>query len=85
MRPMSDEIPIRLIELSDALNALTERQRVVIVLRYFADITDDEIAAGLDDDLPPSSPAPQRGPGHGVARRVRDHRPAGGGRRWHGP
>lgn len=48
MRPLNDEIPIRLIELSDALNVLTERQRVVIVLRYFADIADDEIAAMLN-------------------------------------
>lgn len=47
IRPADDEIPTQLIELSDALGALTERQRVVIVLRYFADVPDDEIATVL--------------------------------------
>jgi RNA polymerase sigma factor (sigma-70 family) len=39
-----DEIPERLIELRSALNRLTERQRIVVVLRYFADLSDREIA-----------------------------------------
>lgn len=41
------EAPERLIELRDALDRLGERQRIVIVLRYFVDVPDDEIAAAL--------------------------------------
>lgn len=47
LRPADDEIPTQLIELGEALGALTERQRVVIVLRYFADVADEEIATVL--------------------------------------
>lgn len=43
-----DEIPGHLLELSDALDQLTERQRTVIVLRYFVDLPDREIAELLD-------------------------------------
>lgn len=43
-----DEIPERLIELRSALDRLTERQRIVVVLRYFADLSDREIAQTLD-------------------------------------
>ncbi len=39
--------PLRLVELRDALDRLGDRQRVVIVLRYFVDLPDDEIAALL--------------------------------------
>ena len=42
------EIPERLIELRSALDRLTDRQRIVVVLRYFVDIPDDEIARMLD-------------------------------------
>ena len=42
------EIPERLIELRSALDRLTDRQRIVIVLRYFADLSDREIARTLD-------------------------------------
>ena len=42
------EIPERLIELRSALDSLTDRQRIVVILRYFADIPDDEIARVLD-------------------------------------
>lgn len=38
------ELPSRLIELRDALDRLSERQRIVVVLRYFVDLPDDEIA-----------------------------------------
>jgi RNA polymerase sigma factor (sigma-70 family) len=38
------ELPARLIELRDALEHLGERQRVVVVLRYFVDLPDHEIA-----------------------------------------
>ena len=43
----SDEIPIRIIELRSALDRLNDRQRMVVVLRYFADVPDDEIARAL--------------------------------------
>lgn len=43
-----DEIPERLIELRSALDRLTDRQRIVVVLRYFADLSDREIARALD-------------------------------------
>ena len=38
------ELPSRLVELRDAMDRLSDRQRIVIVLRYFVDIPDDEIA-----------------------------------------
>ncbi|MCE2511221.1 MAG: sigma-70 family RNA polymerase sigma factor [Acidimicrobiia bacterium] len=43
-----DEIPERLIELRSALDRLSDRQRIVVVLRYFVDMPDDEIARTLD-------------------------------------
>lgn len=46
--PADDEIPEQLIELRSALDRLTDRQRIVVVLRYFVDIPDDEIARTLD-------------------------------------
>ena len=42
------EIPERLIELRSALGRLTDRQRIVVVLRYFVDVPDEEIAQILD-------------------------------------
>ncbi len=42
------EIPTHLVELGEALDCLTERQRIVIVLRYFIDLPDDEIAEILN-------------------------------------
>ncbi len=42
------ELPSHLIELREALNCLTERQRIVIVLRYYVDLPDNEIADILD-------------------------------------
>lgn len=42
--PESVELPSHLVELSDALDRLTRRQRVVIVLRYLIDLPDEEIA-----------------------------------------
>lgn len=42
------EIPERLIELRSALDCLSDRQRIVVVLRYFVDLPDDEIAQTLD-------------------------------------
>ncbi|MGZ4796001.1 MAG: RNA polymerase sigma factor [Acidimicrobiia bacterium] len=41
------DAPHELVELREALDALTERQRTVVVLRYFADAPDDEIASVL--------------------------------------
>lgn len=41
------EIPEQLIELRSALDRLTDRQRLVVVLRYFADLPDEEIAEAL--------------------------------------
>ena len=41
------EIPEQLIDLRNALDRLTDRQRLVVVLRYFADLPDDEIAESL--------------------------------------
>ncbi len=38
------ELPIHLLELKDALDRLNQRQRIVVVLRYFVDISDEEIA-----------------------------------------
>ena len=40
-------IPEQLIELREALTCLSDRQRVVVVLRYFADMPDAEIAETL--------------------------------------
>ena len=52
--PPSDLVlPIHLIELRDSLDKLSDRQRLVVVLRYFVDIHDDEIARVLD--IRPSS------------------------------
>ena len=48
MEPGVMEAPDRLFELRDALDRLSERQRVVIVLRYFVDVGDEEIAATLE-------------------------------------
>lgn len=42
------DLPTRLIELRDALEHLSDRQRMVVVLRYFVDISDAEIADLLD-------------------------------------
>lgn len=42
------ELPSHLLELRDALDQLSERQRLVIVLRYFVDLPDAEIADALD-------------------------------------
>ncbi len=42
------EIPEQLIELRSALDCLSDRQRIVVVLRYFVDMPDDEIAQTLD-------------------------------------
>ena len=43
----SATLPTELVELQDALSRLPWRQRAAIVLRYFADIPDDEIAHAL--------------------------------------
>ena len=40
-------IPEQLIELRSALSCLSDRQRTVVVLRYFADMPDTEIAQTL--------------------------------------
>ena len=46
--PLAVEQPMALLELRDALGRLGERQRAVVVLRYFADLPDVEIAEVLD-------------------------------------
>lgn len=43
----SVELPSHLVELRAALDQLTERQRIVVVLRYFVDVSDGEIAETL--------------------------------------
>ena len=40
-------IPEQLMELRDALACLSDRQRIVVVLRYFADMADADIAEAL--------------------------------------
>ena len=42
------ELPEQLIDLRGALDRLTDRQRLVVVLRHFADLPDEEIAEALD-------------------------------------
>ena len=42
-----EHLPHDLIETRDALAVLSERKRAVIVLRYFVDLPDDQIAAEL--------------------------------------
>ncbi len=42
------ELPTLLVELRDALDRLSDRQRIVVVLRYFVDMTDRDIAQVLD-------------------------------------
>ena len=42
------ELPEQLIDLRGALDRLTDRQRLVVVLLYFADLPDEEIAEALD-------------------------------------
>ena len=43
-----DAIPERLIDLRSALDRLSRHQRIVVVLRYYVDVPDDEIARTLD-------------------------------------
>ncbi|MDA3040857.1 MAG: sigma-70 family RNA polymerase sigma factor [Actinomycetota bacterium] len=48
LAPVADvELPARLVELRDALDRLSAQQRIVVVLRYFVDIPDQEIAVIL--------------------------------------
>ena len=42
-----NEIPTHLVELRSALDRLTDDQRLVVVLRYFADLPDEQIAEEL--------------------------------------
>lgn len=42
-----DELPHEVLETLDALQGLSDRKRAAIVLRYFVDIPDDEIAEVL--------------------------------------
>jgi RNA polymerase sigma factor (sigma-70 family) len=42
-----DNLPTELVELRDALDSLGERARSAVVLRYFADLPDAEIAVAL--------------------------------------
>ena len=43
----AEDLPADLLELRDALGRLPDRQRAAIILRYFVDIPDVEIAAAL--------------------------------------
>jgi RNA polymerase sigma factor (sigma-70 family) len=45
--PSDERLPSELVELRDALDRLPWRQRAAIILRYFVDIPDDEIAETL--------------------------------------
>ena len=40
-------LPTNLVEIRDALDKLNDRQRLVVVLRYFVDMHDDDIAEAL--------------------------------------
>jgi RNA polymerase sigma factor (sigma-70 family) len=42
-----EHLPSELVELRDALDRLPWRQRAALILRYFVDIPDDEIAENL--------------------------------------
>lgn len=42
------ELPTHLVDLRQALGTLNDRQRIVIVLRYFVDVSDEDIAEILD-------------------------------------
>lgn len=42
-----EDLPHEMVETRDALGALSDRQRAAVVLRYFADLPDGEIAAIL--------------------------------------
>jgi len=46
--PAVSALPTHLVELREALTGLSERQRIAIVMRYFADASDVEIAELLD-------------------------------------
>ena len=48
VQPRAIDAPTELVELRSALDRLPERGRAAIVLRYFADLPDDEIAVLLD-------------------------------------
>lgn len=41
---VEEVVPSRLIELREAMGQLSDRQRIVIVMRYFVDVSDEEIA-----------------------------------------
>jgi len=42
--PPFEQLPTSLVELREALGCLSERQRVVVILRYFVDVSDHDIA-----------------------------------------
>lgn len=46
--PVDAVLPTQLIELRDALERLSDRQRIVMVLRYFVDVSDREIARTME-------------------------------------
>jgi RNA polymerase sigma factor (sigma-70 family) len=46
--PRFELLPTRLVELREALGCLSERQRVVVVLRYFVDVSDHDIAHQIE-------------------------------------
>lgn len=48
LEPTFEVLPTRLVELREALGRLSERQRAVIVLRYFVDVPDHDIAELMD-------------------------------------
>ena len=47
LAPAAPDLPGHLVEFFDALHHLSPRQRTAIVLRYYADLPDEEIAAHL--------------------------------------
>jgi len=63
---MSADAPTELVELRDALAVIPDRQRAVLVLRYFLDLHDDDIAETLG-----CSPATVRSIAHRGLRRMR--------------
>ena len=55
---VDSEIPEQLIDLRRALDRLPDRQRLVVVLRYFADLPDEEIAEALSAADQPDGKCP---------------------------
>lgn len=61
------DAPHELVELHDALGVLSDRERMVVVLRYLVDLPDDEIASALH-----CRPATVRSLAHRALKKLRE-------------